>query len=77
MYFKQYSSNEATLKEWSRQLTIANKGNYMTYSTVESTLEHWKNILNMQTGTNIFDTYSTVESTIYNWQQNLNNIYNK
>ena len=77
MYFKQYSSNEATLKEGSRQLTIANKGNYMTYSTVESTLEHWKNILNMQTGTNIFDTYSTVESTIYNWKQNLNNIYNK
>lgn len=77
MYFKQYSSNEATLKEWSRQLTIANKGNYKTYSTVESTLEHWKNILNMQTGTNIFDTYSTVESTIYNWKQNLNNIYNK
>ena len=28
--------------------TIANKGNYMTYPTVESTLDHWKNILNIQ-----------------------------
>ena len=46
MYFKQYSSNEATLKEWSRQLTIANKGNYMTYSTVESTIYNWKQNLN-------------------------------
>ena len=77
MYFRQYSSNEATLKEWSKQLTIANKGNYMTYPTVESTVDHWKNILNIQTGTNIFTTYSTAESTIYNWKENLNKIYNK
>lgn len=77
MYFRQYGSNEATLKEWSRQLTISNKGNYRTYPTVQSTLIHWKPILNSRVGSNIFDISSTNEATISNWQNKLNNIYNK
>ena len=77
MYFRQYSNNSATLKEWSRQLNVSNKGNYPLYPTVEQTLDHWKSILNTNIGTNTFTTYSTVEATIYNWQEKLNQIYNK
>lgn len=77
MYFRQYGDNSATLKEWSRQLNISNKGNYPLYPTVEQTLDHWKGILNTNIGTNTFTTYPTPETTIYNWQEKLNQIYNK
>lgn len=77
MRFRQYSNNTSTLKEWARQLNVANKGTYPLYSTVESTLNHWKNELNKNIGTNTFSLYSTPESTLYNWQEKLNQIYNK
>lgn len=77
MYFKQYSDNSATLKEWAKQLNVSNKGNYPLYPTVEQTLSHWKNILNTNIGINTFNTYNTPETTIYNWQEKLNQIYNK
>lgn len=77
MYFRQYGDNSATLKEWSRQLGVANQSNYPLYPTVEQTLEHWKNILNTSLLTNTFGTYSTPEATIYNWQEKLNDLYNR
>lgn len=77
MYFRQYSDSPSTLKEWARQLNVANKGNYPLYSTVEQTLSHWQNILNQNIGTNTFTIYGTAEQTISNWQDKLNLIYNK
>lgn len=77
MYFKRYSTNEDTLKEWAKQLNIVNKGNYPLYGTVERTLSHWKVILNQNIGTNTFDLGNSVDSTIYSWKEKLNNIYNK
>lgn len=77
MYFRQYSDNSSTLKEWARQLNVSNKGNYPLYPTIEQTLEHWKSILNTNIGTNTFSTYQTPEATIYDWQNKLNQIYNK
>lgn len=77
MYFRQYSTNADTLKEWARQLNVVNKANYPLYSTVESTLSHWKNILNQNVGTNTFDFDGNADSTIYNWKNKLNGIYNR
>lgn len=77
MRFRQYSDNSATLKEWSKQLNIATKGIYPLYSTVDNTLEHWKNELNKKIGINTFTLYDTAEKTLYNWQEKLNGIYNK
>ena len=77
MYFKQYSDNSATLKEWSRQLNVSNKGNYPLYPTIEQTLIHWKSILNANIGANTFNTYQTAEATISDWQNKLNQIYNQ
>ena len=77
MYFRQYSTNADTLKEWARQLNVANKASYPLYPTVESTLSHWKSILNQNIGTNTFDFDGNADSTIYNWKNKLNEIYNK
>lgn len=77
MHFRQYSDNSATLKEWAKQLNVANKGIYVLYPTVENTLNHWKNELNKNIGINTFTIQSTPESTLYNWQEKLNRIYNK
>lgn len=77
MYFRQYSTNADTLKEWARQLNVANKASYPLYPTVESTLSHWKSILNQSIGTNTFDFDGNADSTIYNWKNKLNGIYNK
>ena len=33
MRFRQYEDNTATLKEWARQLNVANKGTYPLYPT--------------------------------------------
>ena len=77
MYFRQYSDSPSTLKEWARQLNVANKGNYPLYSTVEQTLYHWQTILNQNIGTNTFGLSNTSEATISNWQDKLNIIYNK
>ena len=77
MYFRQYSTNADTLKEWARQLNVANKGRYRLYPTGESTLSHWKSILNQNIGTNTFDFNGNADSTIYNWKNKLNGIYNK
>lgn len=77
MYFRQYSSNCDTLKEWSKQLNILNKSNYPLYDTEDKTLQHWKNILNKNLNTNTFDLNSSVKATISNWEKKLNNIYNK
>lgn len=77
MYFRQYDSNSATLKEWAKQLNVVNKGNYPLYSTVEQTLSHWQTILNQNIGTNTFGIANTAEQTISNWQNKLNIIYNK
>lgn len=77
MYFRQYSTNADTLKEWARQLNVANKASYPLYPTVESTLNHWKSILNQNIGTNTFDFDGNADSTIYNWKNKLNGIYNK
>lgn len=77
MYFRQYSDNSSTLKEWSRQLGIVSNGNYPLYATIEQTLSHWKNILNTNLETNTFNTYSTPEQTLSNWQDKLNTMYNK
>lgn len=77
MRFRQYGDNTATLKEWARQLNVANKGTYPLYPTIENTLHHWKNELNKNIGINTFSLQSTPEATIYNWQKKLNGIYNK
>lgn len=77
MYFREYDSNAATLKEWAKQLNVVNKGNYPLYSTVDQTLSHWQTILNQNIGTNTFGLSSTPEGTIKNWQNKLNIIYNK
>ena len=77
MYFRQYGDNSATLKEWSRQLNVANKGKYPLYSTIENTLNHWKDELNKNIGTNTFNLSNSSEATISNWQNKLNGIYNK
>ena len=77
MYFRQYLTNADTLKEWARQLNVANKASYPLYPTVESTLSHWKSILNQNIGTNTFDFNGNADSTIYNWKNKLNGIYNK
>ena len=53
MYFRQYSTNADTLKEWARQLNVVNKANYPLYPTVESTLSHWRSILNQNIGKKI------------------------
>lgn len=76
MRFRQYSDNSATLKEWSKQLTIANKGIYRLYPTVEDTLKHWKDELNKNIGTNTFSLNGSSEATLYNWQEKLNGLYN-
>ena len=77
MYFRTYSSNEATLKEWAKQLNVVNKGSYPLYETVDKTLSHWKVLLNKNVGINTFDISNSDDSTIYNWKEKLNNIYNK
>lgn len=77
MYFRQYSTNADTLKEWAKQLNVVNKGNYPLYPTVEQTLSHWKATLNKNIGTNTFDFSGNVDSTIYNWKEKLNGIYNR
>lgn len=75
MYFRKYSSNEDTLKEWAKQLNVVNKGNYPLYENVENTLSHWKITLNHNIGTNSFDFKGNADSTIYDWKEKLNNIY--
>jgi hypothetical protein len=77
MYFRRYSKNSDTLKEWARQLNVVNKGSYQLYPTVESTLSHWKSILNNAVGVNTFDLSNNADSTINNWKEKLNGIYNK
>ena len=76
MRFRQYSDNASTLKEWAKQLNVANRGIYPLYSTVENTIEHWKNELNKNIGINTFGVESTPEATLRNWQDKLNGIYN-
>ena len=76
MRFRTYDSNSATLKEWARQLNVANKGTYPLYPTVENTLNHWKDELNKNIGMNTFTTYSTADLTLSNWKDKLNGIYN-
>lgn len=77
MYFRQYSTNQDTLREWAKQLNVVNKGNYPLYDSVGKTLEHWKVLLNRNIGINTFDLNNSEDSTIYNWKEKLNNIYNK
>lgn len=77
MYFRQYGSNEATLKEWSRQLNIVTKGTYPLYGSVENTLNHWRDKLNTNLETNTFGISNNADSTIYEWQNKLNGIYNQ
>ena len=77
MRFKQYENNSATLKEWARQLNITTNGIYPLYSTVENTINHWKDELNKTLETNTFGISSTPEQTLTNWQDKLNEIYNR
>ncbi len=76
MRFRTYDSESATLKEWSKQLNVANKGHYPLYPTVENTLYHWKNELNKNIGINTFSITSSTTGTIENWKDKLNGIYN-
>ena len=77
MRFRQYSDTSSTVKEWAKQLNVVNKGIYPLYSTVENTLNHWKNELNKNIGINTFTVQNTPEATLLNWQEKLNGIYNK
>lgn len=77
MRFRQYSDSISTVKEWSKQLNVINKGIYPLYSTVENTLNHWKSELNKNIGINTFRLLNTPEATLLNWQEKLNSIYNK
>lgn len=77
MRFRQYSDTSSTVKEWAKQLNVVNKGIYPLYSTVENTLNHWKNELNKNIGINTFTIQNTPEATLLNWQEKLNGIYNK
>ena len=76
MRFREYNDSTATLKEWARQLNIANRGIYPLYATVDNTLNHWKDELNKNIGANTFSILSTPESTLNNWKDKLNQIYN-
>ena len=76
MRFRIYNDNSATLKEWARQLNISNNGTYPLYSTVENTLNHWKDELNKNIGINSFSLLKTPEDTLNNWKDKLNGIYN-
>lgn len=76
MRFRRYATNTATLKEWSRQLGVVNKGVYPLYDSDENTLYHWKDKLNQEIGINTFRIYGTPDDTICNWQDRLNGIYN-
>lgn len=77
MRFRQYSDTSSTVKEWAKQLNVVNNGIYPLYSTVENTLNHWKNELNKNIGINTFNLQNTPEATLLNWQDKLNGIYNK
>ncbi len=76
MRFRTYDDNAATLKEWARQLNVANKGTYPLYPTVENTLSHWKDELNKNIGTNTFSLHQDSDSTLNNWKDKLNSLYN-
>lgn len=76
MRFRQYGDNASTVKEWAKQLNASNRGIYPLYSTVENTLEHWKNELNKNIGINTFSILSSPDATLKNWQDKLNGIYN-
>lgn len=76
MRFRTYDSDTATLKEWAKQLNVANNGVYSLYPTVENTLNHWKDELNKNIGTNTFSVLNTAEATLNNWKDKLNSIYN-
>lgn len=76
MRFRTYETESATLKEWAKQLNVANKGTYPLYSSVDNTLNHWKNELNKTLGTNTFSTLSSAQATLNNWKDKLNGIYN-
>lgn len=76
MHFRQYSDNPATLKEWSKQLSITTHGIYPLYSTVDNTLKHWKDELNKTINTNTFGISDSEDATIKNWKDKLNGIYN-
>ena len=75
MFFRQYSDVASTLKEWAKQLTVANKGRYTLYSTAENTLNHWKNELNNNLGVSTFSLSNTPEATINDWENKLNSLY--
>lgn len=77
MYFRKYQTNQDTLREWAKQLNVANRGNYPLYETEDKTISHWKDILNQNLNTNTFDLSADADMTIENWKEKLNNIYNK
>lgn len=76
MIFREYSTSTSTLKEWSRQLRVANRGNYPIYETDFNTLNHWKDTLNKNIGSRLFKLSGTPEATISDWKDKLNGIYN-
>lgn len=76
MVFRQYSSDEATIKEWSRKLNSTNKGIFRTYSTPESTLYQWSYILNKISPNISFPTYETASQMLNDWEDKLNIIFN-
>lgn len=76
MRFRTYENESATLKEWSKQLNVANKGTYQLYPSVDNTLNHWKNELNKTLETNTFSILSSSQATLNNWKDKLNGIYN-
>lgn len=76
MRFRIYENESATLKEWAKQLNIANKGIYQLYPNVDNTLNHWKDELNKTLKTNTFSTLSSSQATLNNWKDKLNGIYN-
>lgn len=76
MRFRRYGDNQSTLKEWSKQLNVVNKGIYTLYPTEENTLGHWKDELNKNIGINTFRLAETPEKTLEHWKDKLNEIYN-
>ena len=74
MIFRQYDSEEATIREWARQLTASTKLIFRKYETNEATLTEWASLLNQLGYT--FQTHETAKETLLDWERQLNILIN-
>ena len=74
MIFRQYDTEDATIKEWSRQLTATTKKIFRRYETNETTLTEWASLLN-QLGY-ACQTKETAKETLSQWERDFNIMFN-